>query len=212
MEIYSERASKMNPILTKNIWAVGRNYIEHAREMKAEIPSEPLIFLKAGTCIDTDKKISLPKWSNNVQQEIEIALLLDKNLNFSHISLAIDLTARDLQNKAKTKGLPWTLSKSFISSCPIGTWVNLNEIRTLDSLSFELKINNQTTQKAHIKDMIFSPAQLLEHIKMYFPLAPYDVILTGTPEGVSTLHSGDILKASLANENHEILTCHWDVV
>lgn len=201
----------MNSKLTKNIWALGRNYVEHAQEMKAELPSEPLVFLKAGSCIETSSKIILPKWSNDVQHEIEIALLVDENLNLSHMSLAIDLTARDAQSKAKSKGLPWTLAKSFHAACPIGSWAQL-ELSSFGNLSFELIKNNQIVQNGRAQDMIFSPQQILEYLKCYFPLTPFDVILTGTPSGVGSLHAGDQLSATLKNENLKILTCHWDVV
>lgn len=202
----------MNALLSKNVWAVGRNYASHAKEMQAEVPSEPFFFLKAGSCIETGSKITLPRWSADVQHEIEIALWIDENLNFGHISLALDLTARDAQKLAKSNGLPWTLSKSFIGACPLGPWVSLEEIATFESLSFELFKNNISVQKAHTHDMIFKPKQLLEYVKMHFPLAPYDVILTGTPSGVANIKAGDSLEATLQSENRKILTCHWDVI
>lgn len=202
----------MNSMLTKNIWAVGRNYAKHAQEMQADIPKEPFFFLKAGSSIESGSKILLPKWSADVQHEIEIALWVDENLNYSHISLALDLTARDAQNLAKSKGLPWTMAKSFTGACPLGPWISLDEIHSIETLSFELVKNKETVQKGYATDMIFKPQQLLENIKMHFPLAPYDVILTGTPEGVGPLKIGDNLEASLQNENHKILSCHWDVV
>ena len=151
----------MNSVLTKNIWAVGRNYIKHAQEMKADIPTVPFFFLKAGSSIESGSKISIPKWSTDVQHEIEIALWIDENLKYSHISLALDLTARDAQNLAKSKGLPWTLAKSFKGACPMGHWISLDEIQSIESLSFELVKNRKTVQKGHVADMIFKPKQLL---------------------------------------------------
>lgn len=202
----------MNSVLTKNIWAVGRNYAKHASEMKADIPTEPFFFLKAGTSIETGSKLSLPSWSEDVQHEIEIALWIDENLNYSHFSLALDLTARDAQNAAKAKGLPWTLAKSFIGACPIGPWISLNEISDLQTLQLALAINNKPVQSGRASDMIFKPQQLLEYLKMHFPLAPYDVVLTGTPEGVGRINRGDSLVATLQNGKHKLLTCHWDVI
>lgn len=202
----------MNSVLTKNIWAVGRNYRKHAQEMQADIPNEPFFFLKSGSSIESGSLISLPKWSADVQHEIEIALWIDENLNYSHISLALDLTARDAQNIAKSKGLPWTLAKSFKGACPLGPWISLEEIPNIEMLSFNLEINNKQIQIGSAPDMIFKPKVLLEYIKMHFPLAPYDVILTGTPEGVGRLKIGDSLEATLLNENRKILSCHWDVV
>lgn len=202
----------MNPFLTKNIWAVGRNYAKHANEMKADIPTEPFFFLKSGTSIETGSAITLPGWSEDIQHEIEIALWVDENLNYSHFSLALDLTARDAQNAAKAKGLPWTLSKSFIGACPLGPWISLNEISGVDTLSFELKRNDQTVQSGSASDMIFNPQDLLNYLKLHFPLAPYDVVLTGTPEGVGRISKGDALTANLLSGNHKVLTCHWDVI
>jgi len=206
----------MNSLLTKNIWAVGRNYAEHTKEMQDSIPdknlNEPFFFLKAGTCIKTGSKVTLPKWSIDVQHEIEIALRIDENLNFSHISLALDLTARDTQRLAKSRGLPWTLAKSFAGACPISEWLSLETSHPFENLTFELTKNNVLVQKGCASDMIFKPQQLLEYVKMHFPLAPQDIILTGTPKGVSALKSGDHLQATLQKDKLKILTCHWDVV
>jgi acylpyruvate hydrolase len=202
----------MKSNLTQNIWAVGRNYKAHAIEMKAKVPSEPFFFLKSGACLETDTKIVLPSWSNDVHHEIEIALWIDENLNFSHLSLALDLTARDAQNLAKSKGLPWTLAKSFKGACPIGPWLSVQDIGSLDYLSLELVKNKQIAQKGQASDMIFKPQQLLEFVKKHYPIKAYDIILTGTPEGVAALKSGDLLTARLQSENRDILTCHWDVI
>jgi acylpyruvate hydrolase len=202
----------MRAPLIQNIWAVGRNFAEHAKEMKSEVPTSPLFFLKAGSCAETSSKIQLPSWSNDIQHELELAFWLDENLNYSHITLALDLTARDAQSLAKSKGQPWTRSKSFKSACPLGSWINLKDVASLETLQFQLVKNKETVQVGHFKDMIFKPDQLLEHVKNFYPVCPHDVILTGTPEGVGPIKSGDTLFASLQSENREIFTCHWDVV
>lgn len=182
---------------TQNIWAVGRNYAEHAQEMKAEIPTHPLIFLKAGSTINTTQVIELPSWSNEIHHEIEVALLLDEKLNPSHVTLALDLTARDAQAVAKSKGQPWTLAKSFKGSCPLGPWKKITHIDQLKQCEFELQINQNVRQKGSTKDMIFNISALLKFLKDHFPLAPFDVVLTGTPSGVGPLKPQDHLKASL---------------
>lgn len=202
----------MTQNLIQNIWAVGRNYKDHAIEMKAEVPKEPFFFLKSGACIETSSKITLPEWSKDVHHELEIALWLDENLSFSHLTLALDLTARDAQAAAKAKGLPWTLAKSFKAACPLGPWVSLNDVQSMDTLNFKLIKNAQDTQIGHYNDMIFKPKQLLEFAKAHFPVKPFDVILTGTPAGVAQLKSGDALQAILQSENRQILTCQWDVI
>ncbi len=202
----------MTQNLTQNIWAVGRNYLAHAQEMKAETPSTPFFFLKSGSCLTTDSKIFLPNWSTDVQHEIEIALRLDENLNFSHMALALDLTARDAQSLAKAKGLPWTLAKSFKGSCPISDWLTLKNIPTLNELSFELIKNKQIVQKGTAQDMIFKPLDLLSFAKIHYPLQPNDIVLTGTPSGVERLKNGDQLLANLYSNKLELLSCHWDVI
>ena len=98
----------MQQKLIKNIWAVCRNYADHAAEMKAEAPQSPFFFLKAGSTNESGSKIKLPRWSKDVHHELEIAYKIDEDLSFSHITLALDLTARDTQADAKAKGLPWT--------------------------------------------------------------------------------------------------------
>lgn len=206
----------MRPAATRNIWAVGRNYAEHAKEMKAEVPQSPMFFLKAGSCLTFGETIMLPTWSNDVHYELEVALLVDENLNFSHVTLALDLTARDAQSAAKAKGLPWTLAKSFTGACPLGKWIPLSDVPNMNSFKFTLTKNGNTVQSGTYEDMIFKPDSLLKHVKNFYPILPYDIILTGTPEGVGPVKAGDRLKAILQSdgngESHEIFTCHWDVV
>jgi acylpyruvate hydrolase len=204
--------------LSRNIWAVGRNYADHASEMKVEVPDKkkhsPLFFLKAGSSLTTSSRIQLPTWSREIHHEIELAYLIDENMQFSHITLALDLTARDAQNVAKEKGQPWTLAKSFTNSCPIGNWISLAEIDQQKNLEFDLSVNNQVAQIGSFSDMIFNPSELLDFAKKHYPLIPHDIILTGTPSGVGLLTAGDTLVARLwdsTSAHQNILTQHWDV-
>ena len=197
---------------TQNIWCVGRNYAAHAKEMKAAVPTTPLFFLKSGNCLNPTSKIQLPSWSQDIHHEIEIAFLLDESLSFSHVSLALDLTARDIQEAAKKSGQPWTLAKSFKEACPIGSWISILDIKDLHLLSFTLKKNGAVVQHGYLNDMIFKPAELLHFVKNHFPVTAKDIVLTGTPEGVGQILSGDILEAQLHSEKQLLLTCHWDVL
>ena len=197
---------------TQNIWCVGRNYAAHAKEMKAPVPTSPLFFLKSGNCLNPTSKIQLPTWSEDIHHEIEIAFLLDESLSFSHVTLALDLTARDIQEAAKKAGQPWTLAKSFSGACPVGSWVSILDIKDLQQLSLSLKKNHALVQQGSANDMIFKPLELLHFVKNHFPVAPQDIVLTGTPEGVGRLQSGDILEAQLHSEKQQLLTCHWDVL
>ncbi len=197
---------------TQNIWCVGRNYAAHAKEMKAAVPTTPLFFLKSGNCLNPTSKIHLPAWSKDVHHELEIAFLLDESLSFSHVTLALDLTARDTQEVAKKSGQPWTLAKSFKEACPIGSWISILDIKDLHLLSLTLKKNGQVVQYGYVKDMIFNPSELLDFVKTHFPVTAQDVVLTGTPEGVGQVQSGDILEAQLHSEKQLLLTCHWDII
>lgn len=201
-------------MIIHNIWAVGRNYADHAREMNAEIPKTPMFFLKAGTTVNAGSVIELPHWSNEIHYELELAYWIDEDLSFSHVTLALDLTARDAQAKAKEKGQPWTLAKSFKGSCPMGSWLSLDEVNDTNHFTFDLKINKNTVQTGSLQDMIFKPALLLDYVKAHFPVVAHDVILTGTPAGVGPLKSGDVVQAELRlnqDAHSPLLTCHWDV-
>lgn len=201
---------------TRNIWAVGRNYSEHAKEMNAAIPSSPLIFLKSGNCLNTSSQIQLPHWSNSIHYELELAYLIDDSLNFSHVALALDLTARDSQNEAKKNGTPWTQAKSFTGSCPISPWLSLQDFKNgplgdSEAFNFELKLNKQIVQKAIATEMLFNPQILLDHLQKYYPVGPQDILLSGTPSGVGALNSSDNLEAHLSLDSRSLLTCIWDV-
>jgi 2-keto-4-pentenoate hydratase/2-oxohepta-3-ene-1,7-dioic acid hydratase in catechol pathway len=212
MDGFKKRRRQMSSAPVSNIWAVGRNYAEHAKEMNAELTKTPMFFLKAGSCITTSQKIVLPSWSNDVHHEIELAYLVDQNLNYSHVTLALDLTARDAQSAAKAKGQPWTQAKSFVGACPLGSWIPITKIDGPESLNFSLVKNGSTVQKGAFSNMIFKPDALLAHVKSYFPVIPNDIILTGTPEGVGPLKPGDSLSATLQSGEEMIFTCHWDVI
>jgi acylpyruvate hydrolase len=204
----------MKTVLSQNIWAVGRNYAAHAKEMGADVPAAPFFFLKSGACLQTGTEIHLPVWSQDIHHEMELALRLDESLNFSHITLALDLTARDIQSLAKTKGLPWTQSKSFSGSCPVGDWLSFEQNKGLDlqRLNLQLYKNEVRVQAGSTAQMLFKPDELLQELKKYYPLRAGDVVLTGTPEGVGPLKSGDRLKAVLEMQEHTLLTCHWAVL
>jgi acylpyruvate hydrolase len=190
-----------------NIWCVGRNYLKHALEMKSDVPSEPLIFLKSFNCISRSCVIQLPSWSSEVHHEIEVAVRLGPGLRPDAFALALDLTARDYQAKAKEKGQPWTLAKSFRGSCPLSEWQNLSAPEDLNSLTFSLNVNGQMRQEGKTLDMIFSVDRLTQYVSQRFPVVPGDILLTGTPEGVGPIRKGDQLTAFL----NGTLCASWSV-
>lgn len=197
----------MKPI--NSIWCVGRNYREHIKELNNDIPKAPLIFLKSGkTLVANHQTIFLPSWTTNIHHELELGVLLNESLHVSQACLCLDLTARDLQSELKKAGHPWTLAKSFKNACPIGEIFNIDDLAELQQNgSMSLSINNELRQQGYFKDMIFSIHDLVEYIKEHFPVAPGDLILTGTPAGVGPLKSGDKLRVEL----NGVVVGKWDV-
>lgn len=179
------------------IWAIGRNYKDHALEMKAELPKEPLVFLKSEGGLSTDNSVLIPSFTKDLQHEIELAVRLGPLLIPSEVALAIDLTARDIQSELKAKGLPWALAKSFKNSCPVSPWIPFESHEWFSSLQFSLAVNGQKRQQGKVKDMIFELSELIAFLNEKFPVTPGDIILTGTPAGVGSLKSGDHLNASI---------------
>lgn len=176
-------------------WCVGRNYSEHAKELGNEIPARPLIFSKSSGTLQKNSALTIDATVKSFHHELEIVLLLNKDLEASHWTLGLDFTDRTTQNELKNKGEPWELCKSFKGSTALGPWQNLAHLNDLNSFQFHLEVNNQVRQKGHVKDMIFSPLILLNYLKKHFPLEPGDAVFTGTPSGVGELKSGDRVKA-----------------
>ena len=194
--------------MIRNIWAVGRNYADHAKELGNDIPSAPLFFLKAGSCAFWSNEIPLPAWCEDVHHEVEIILYFGEDLSIVKAGLALDLTERKKQNELKAKGSPWTLAKSFSHSCPITKTIPVHSLEELKSLNFELKINGETKQMGSPQDMIFDFASLVEYAKHHFPVEPGDALLTGTPAGVGPLRRGDHVEVQLGTLIHHA----WVVV
>ena len=177
------------------LWCIGRNYREHAKELNNPIPSKPLIFIKPEGAVTRGSHIQLPLSLGPIHFECELAIKLGAELKPSSLALALDLTARSVQDDLKKKGEPWALAKGFIGSCPMSAEIPFPADFT--SLQFEFYKNSQLAQKGVVADMIFPLPVLLEYLIQHFPLLPGDWILTGTPAGVGPLASGDSLRAQI---------------
>ncbi|MGP8214961.1 MAG: fumarylacetoacetate hydrolase family protein [Bacteroidia bacterium] len=193
------------------ILCIGRNYAEHAKEMKAEIPAEPVFFMKPETAlIEKNKPFYYPDFSSDVQHEVEIVLKVCKNgknvqKQFAHkyfdeISVGIDFTARDLQAACKTKGLPWEKAKAFDGSGVVGKMVPKKKYKDISNLHFRLDVNGKTVQEGNTKDVIFSFDTIIEYVSKFVTLKMGDIIYTGTPVGVGPVMVGDRLEAYIENE------------
>ena len=191
------------PCVPSKIIAVGKNYLKHAAEMGTPVPKEPLLFLKPPTAIVADSQdIRYPLQSQQVDYEGELALVIGDRCHNANLeqaaksiwgyTIANDVTARDLQKKDGQ----WTRAKGFDTFCPLGPWI-------VRELSIEAKIktfiNNEDLprQSAVISDMVFSPDLLVSYISQIMTLFPGDVILTGTPEGVGSMNSGDAVRVEV---------------
>lgn len=190
------------------IICIGRNYSEHAKELNNDIPSEPIFFMKPDTSLlKPGEDFYFPELTKDLHHEIEIVIKINKvgkhiaeqfaHKYYDEIGLGIDFTARDLQNQCKEKGLPWEKAKAFDHSAPIGKFISKSQLGDLSNINFELKINGEQRQIGNTKDLLFNFDQIIAHISKFITLKVGDLIYTGTPKGVSTVHIGDKLQGFL---------------
>ncbi len=193
------------------IICIGRNYAEHAKEMKSEVPSEPVFFMKPDTAILKEgAPFYYPEFTSDLHHEIEIVLKINRagkhigeqfaNKYYSEIGLGIDFTARDIQQQCKQKGLPWEKAKAFDNSAPLGLFINKSDFSDLNNIDFRLEINGETRQKGNTKDLLFSFDKVIAYISQYVTLKTGDLIYTGTPEGVGPVKRGDVLRGFIGDK------------
>lgn len=193
-------------ILKMKIICVGRNYAEHAEELKNEIPKNPVIFIKPDTAILKGCDFYIPDFSNDIHYELEVVVKIAKggkyiqkenaHKHYEEIALGIDFTARDLQSDLKSKGLPWEISKGFDGSAVVSKFFPKTDFN-LSELSFSLKKNNTLVQDGNTKDMLFTIEDIIAFVSQYFTLRVGDIIFTGTPKGVGSVVENDNLQAFL---------------
>lgn len=191
------------------IICIGRNYAEHAKEMKADLPTEPVFFMKPDTALLKEEDFYLPDFTKDLHHEIELVLKVCKagkhieeqfaGKYYDEIGLGIDFTARDIQAKCKEKGLPWEKAKAFDNSAPIGKFVK-KESFDITNINFELKVNGQSRQIGNSRDLIFSFDKIISYVSQFVSLRVGDLIYTGTPEGVGQVKVGDKLEGFIGGE------------
>lgn len=189
------------------VFCIGRNYVDHAKELNNPIPKKPLIFMKPPTAISNKDYFYIPEFTNDLHYEAEVVLKIIKNgkhidveyakTYYDQISLGIDFTARDVQAKCKEKGHPWEIAKGFDASAPLGDFMDFDKEKPVE---FSLLKNGETVQKGNTKDLIFPFEVLVHHISKYFTLQVGDVIFTGTPAGVGPVKIGDKLEGFIAEK------------
>ena len=192
------------------IICVGKNYLKHIDELNSSKEDEPVIFLKPDTSIiQKNQPFFIPEFSSEIHYEIEIILKfnrLGKHIEskfskkyFNQISLGIDFTARDFQNKFKERGLPWDISKGFDNSALIGDWKSIKTY-DLDNINFRLEKNGKIVQQSNSKNMIWKIDELIAYASKYFTIKIGDIMFTGTPEGVGVVSEDDVLEGFLGDE------------
>lgn len=191
------------------IIAVGMNYAEHNRELHHDTEQkEPTLFMKSDSSLLKDgKPFFIPDFSTNVHYETELVVRIDrlgKNIAerfahryYSEVTVGIDFTARDLQNRLRSQGLPWEISKAFDNSAAIGTFIPVDRAGDVNRIPFRLDIDGTPVQKGNTSDMIFSVDRIIAYASRFFTLKIGDLIYTGTPAGVGPVKIGDHLEGYL---------------
>ncbi len=190
------------------IICIGRNYADHAKELKNDLPTEPVIFMKPKSALLLpEKPIYYPEFTKDLHFECEVVVKIDKNGThvqekfankyYSEITLGIDFTARDIQREQQKKGLPWEIAKAFNGSAAVGNFVPLSDTLNIDDLDFQLKLNDSVVQDGHTRDMIFNIDKIIAYASQFFTLNIGDLIFTGTPAGVGPVKIGDKLEGYL---------------
>ncbi|MGA9639645.1 fumarylacetoacetate hydrolase family protein [Flavobacterium sp.] len=195
------------------IICIGRNYTKHIEELHSERPNEPVIFMKPDSAVLLKQHpFVIPEFSEDIHHEIELIVKINKvgkyiEPKFAHkyydeISVGIDFTARDLQQKLKDKGLPWEKAKAFDGSAVVGDFLSKSHFNSVENLTFELTNNSKTIQKGNTSLMLWKVDEIIAYVSEYFTLKIGDIIFTGTPEGVAAVKPNDVLEGFL--EGHKL--------
>lgn len=194
------------------IFCVGRNYVDHAKELGNDVPDEPVIFMKPKSALlQTHTPFYYPEFTNELHYECELVLRISKNGKYIQdkfagkyydaVSVGIDFTARDLQDELKKKGLPWEKAKAWDNSAAVGKWVPINTIKNKNDINFGLYKNKELVQQGTSADLIFEFDYIISHISNYFSINIGDLVFTGTPKGVGEVVVGDELECFLEKES-----------
>ena len=193
------------------IICIGRNYVNHAKELNNPVPEIPVWFMKPQTSLLTkNKDFFHPEFSQEIHFETELVYRINRvgkyiEEKFAHtyydaIGIGFDFTARDLQSEFKAKGLPWEPAKSFDGSAPISEFIPIAEFNNLDKIEFSMNKNGEPTQQGISTDMIFSIDKIIAYVSQFVTLKIGDLIYTGTPAGVGPIEIGDTLQAYIGDK------------
>jgi 2-keto-4-pentenoate hydratase/2-oxohepta-3-ene-1,7-dioic acid hydratase in catechol pathway len=186
------------------IICIGRNYVEHARELNNPLPEKPVFFLKPDTAIVIrNRPFFYPEFSKDIHYEAELVIKINRNGKYigeefapgyyDQIGLGIDFTARDLQGESKSKGLPWEVAKAFDGSAPVSKFIAISDLADRENIRFHLDLNGETVQEGESQHMIFPVNRIIAYVSQFMTLKMGDLIFTGTPKGVGPVKIGDHL-------------------
>lgn len=190
---------------------IGRNYADHAKELKNDLPIEPMFFLKPDSALlQQGVAMYIPEWTTDLHYEVEVLVKINRlgkyiEEKFAHryyneVGLGIDFTARDMQDECKQKGLPWEKAKAFDGSAVVSKNFISLEGKDIQNLSFSLTKNDVVVQRGNTADMIFTVDKIIAHVSKFMTLKIGDVIFTGTPAGVGPVKVGDALVGQLEGQ------------
>lgn len=193
------------------IICIGRNYVDHIKELNNDLPKEPVFFFKPDTAIlIRNRPFYIPDFSSNLHYETELVYKICKvgkhiSKTFTHtyydqVGLGIDFTARDVQKECMEKGLPWEKAKGFDNSAPVSTFINMKDIPDRNALGFHMELNGTTVQQGNSMNMIFKIDDIIAYVSQFVTLRTGDLIFTGTPAGVGPVKKGDTIKAWIGDK------------
>ncbi|WP_310438879.1 fumarylacetoacetate hydrolase family protein [Sulfuricurvum sp.] len=193
------------PLAPSKLVCIGRNYVEHIKELNNEIPSSMVIFNKPNSAITDTLRFITP----DTRYEGEICFLMMDG-TIAGIGFGLDLTKAELQNHLKSKGLPWERAKGFDGSAVLGNFVPLNT--ALESLRMTLHINGVLVQEATYELMIYKPLEMIEEIESFMRFEDGDIIMSGTPKGVATYKTGDEFVGRIYSYDSLLIESRWSVL
>ena len=198
------------------IICIGRNYVAHIKELNNAIPTSPVFFLKPDTALlIRNRPFYYPAFSKEIHYEVELVMKIckaGKNIRkkfapayYDEIGIGLDMTARDLQDFAKEKSLPWAIAKGFDQSAPVSKFLPKTQFKDLKDIGFHLDLNGKTVQQGNSGLMMYDFDDIIASISQFMTLRTGDYIFTGTPAGVGPVQIGDKLEAWI--EDEKLLSC-----
>ncbi|RXJ75607.1 2-keto-4-pentenoate hydratase [Arcobacter sp. F155] len=194
-------------IFPSKVVCIGRNYVDHIKELNNETPDSMVFFFKPNSSIS--KNLVFPKGNKSCHYEAEISFLIEED-KISAVAFGLDLTLREVQSKLKEKGLPWERAKAFNNSAVFSEFKSFNG--ELEELSVELYINDELKQKGGVDLMINKPQEIIDELLSFSSFDDGDILMTGTPQGVGEFNIGDIFLGKILYKNETIVEQRFEVL